>query len=158
GGFSERGKPRGWTGTQLRRSQAGHEIDIKAVEYLRQGARPLLARLYVPRGDGPFPMVVDLHGGAWCRGDRLSDAVMNEPLARSGVVVAALDFRMPPDATYPGSLMDITYGIRWLKSRAKELHGPADRVGVLGASSGGDPAKRRAAKPAEPENSALPPP
>ena len=71
----------------------GYEIDVQDVEYLRHGDRPLLARLFTPRGDGPFPMIVDLHGGAWCRGDRTNDAIMNEPLARSGVVVAALDFR-----------------------------------------------------------------
>ncbi|HKW94650.1 MAG TPA: alpha/beta hydrolase [Methylomirabilota bacterium] len=139
-------------------SHAGHEIDIKDVEYLRHGDRPLLARMYVPRGDGPFPMIVDLHGGAWCRGDRLSDAVMNEPLARSGVVVAALDFRMPPDATYPGSLIDISYGIRWLKSRAKEFHGRADHVGIMGASSGGHQAMLLAMKPRDPKFSALPSP
>jgi acetyl esterase len=139
-------------------SHAGHEIDIKDVEYLRHGDRPLLARMYVPRGDGPFPMIVDLHGGAWCRGDRMNDAVMNEPLARSGVVVAALDFRMPPDATYPGSFMDISYGIRWLKSRAKEFHGRADRVGIMGASSGGHQAMLLAMKPRDPKYSALPSP
>jgi acetyl esterase/lipase len=139
-------------------SHAAHEIDIKDVEYLRHGDRPLLARMYTPRGDGPFPMIVDLHGGAWCRGDRMNDAVMNEPLARSGVVVAALDFRMPPDATYPGSLMDISYGIRWLKSRAKDFRGRADQVGIMGASSGAHQAMLLAMKPRDPKYSALPSP
>jgi acetyl esterase/lipase len=114
--------------------------------------------MYTPRGDGPFPMIVDLHGGAWCRGDRMNDAVMNEPLARSGVVVAALDFRMPPDATYPGSLMDISYGIRWLKSRAKDFRGRADQVGIMGASSGAHQAMLLAMKPRDPKYSALPSP
>ena len=82
----------------------GHEIDVEDVEYLRHGDQPLLARMFVPRGDGPFPMIVELHGGAWSRGDRTNDTIMNEPLARSGVVVAALDFRQPPEAAYPASL------------------------------------------------------
>jgi acetyl esterase/lipase len=135
---------------------SGHAIDVQDIEYLRHGDRPLLARMFTPRGDGPFPMVVDLHGGAWCRGDRLNDTIMNEPLARSGVVVAALDFRMPPEASYPGSLMDISYGIRWLKSRAKELHGRADRVGIMGASSGAHQAMLLAMKPRDPKYAALP--
>ncbi len=139
-------------------SHAGHEIDVKDVEYLRHGDRPLLARMFVPQGDGPFPMIVDLHGGAWCRGDRLNDTVMNEPLARSGVVVAALDFRMPPDATYPGSLMDISYGIRWLRSHAKDFRGRADQVGIMGASSGAHQAMLLAMKPRDPKYSALPSP
>ena len=94
-----------------------HDIEVEDIEYLRFGNKALLARLYKPRGEGPFPLLVDLHGGAWCRGDRLNDVVISEALARSGVAVAALDFRMPPDAPYPASLTDIHYGIRWLKTR-----------------------------------------
>jgi acetyl esterase len=126
------------------------------VEYLRHGDHPLLARMFVPRGDGPFPMIVELHGGAWSRGDRTNDTIMNEPLARSGVVVAALDFRQPPEAPYPASLMDISYAIRWLKSRAAEFNGRADRVGIMGASSGAHQAMLLAMKPRDPKYAALP--
>jgi acetyl esterase len=115
---------------------ATHDIVVEDVEYLRHGASPLLARIFRPRAAASLPMVVDLHGGAWCRGDRLSDTAINEALARSGVVVAALDFRMPPVAAYPASLADIHFGIRWVKTRAASLGGRADRVGVLGVSSG----------------------
>src|SRR5262249_18564217 len=110
-------------------------IDVEDVEYLRHGDKPLLARLFKPKGDGPFPLIIDLHGGAWCVGSRESDTVINEALAKSGVVVAALDFRMPPDAAYPGSMADINYAIRWLKARAASLKSRADLVGVLGVSS-----------------------
>jgi len=50
-----------------------YEIDVEDVEYLRHGSKPLLMRLYKPRGTGTFPLVVDLHGGAWGRGDRTDD-------------------------------------------------------------------------------------
>jgi acetyl esterase len=133
-----------------------HEIAVEDVEYLRHGNTPLLARLFKPRGAGPFPLVVELHGGAWCRGDRLSDAAINEPLARSGVVVAALDFRMPPAASYPGSLADINYAIRWLKTRAPELGGRPDRVGILGVSSGAHQGMLAAMRPRDPRYAALP--
>ena len=46
-----------------------HEFDVKDFEYLRHGDKPLLMRVYTPRGAGPFPAVLDLHGGAWCNGD-----------------------------------------------------------------------------------------
>lgn len=134
----------------------GHEIDVKDVEYLRHGSQPLLARMFVPRGDGPFPMIVELHGGAWSRGDRTGDTIMNEPLARSGVVVAALDFRQPPEASYPGSLVDTSYAVRWLKSRAAEFRGRADQVGLMGASSGAHMAMLLAMKPRDPKYAALP--
>src|SRR5579863_4450722 len=98
-----------------------HEVEVEDVEYLRHGDTPLLARLFKPRGQGPFPILVELHGGAWCLGDRLHDTAINEQLARAGMVVAALDFRLPPAASYPGSLADINYAIRWLKARAASL-------------------------------------
>jgi acetyl esterase/lipase len=132
-----------------------HEIDIQDVEYLRHGDKPLLARVFTPRGAGPFPVIVDLHGGAWCNSDRTSDTPINEPLARSGVVVVALDFRMPPDASYPGSLADIHYGIRWVKARAAELKGRADAVGTMGISSGGHQAMLLAMRPDDPRYAAI---
>src|SRR5271154_6083650 len=98
-----------------------YEIDVEDVEYLRHGDTPLLARLFKPRGGGPFPILVELHGGAWCLGDRLQDTAINEKLAHSGVLVAALDFRVPPAASYPGSAIDINYAVRWFKARAAEL-------------------------------------
>jgi acetyl esterase/lipase len=101
-------------------------------------------------------MIVELHGGAWSRGDRTNDTIMNEPLARSGVVVAAIDFRQPPEASYPGSLVDTSYAVRWLKSHAAEFRGRADQVGLMGASSGAHMAMLLAMKPRDPKYAALP--
>jgi acetyl esterase len=140
------------TTTELTR----YEIDVQDVEYLRHGGKPLLARVYKPRGAGPFPLVIDLHGGAWTRKDRMSDAAMDEPLAKSGVVVASLDFRMPPDAGYPASLQDINYAIRWFKSRAQEFNIRPDRVGILGVSSGGHQAMLTAMRPSDARYADLP--
>src|SRR5216683_7571216 len=114
-----------------------YEVDVEDVEYLRHGDTPLLARLFKPRGAGPFPAVVELHGGAWCLGNRLQDTAINEQLARNGILVAALDFRLPPVASYPGSLADIDYGIRWLKTQATTLGTRPDMVCSFGISSGG---------------------
>ena len=133
-----------------------YAIDVTDIEYLRHGDKPLLARLYKPRGTGPFPIIVDLHGGAWCKKDRMSDAGTDEPLAKSGVIVVALDFRMPPDAGYPASLADVNYAIRWCKAHAAEWNGRADRVGVLGVSSGGHQAMLAAMRPADMRYAALP--
>ena len=117
--------------------RSGYEIDVEDVEYLRHGDKPLLARLYKPRGTGPFPLVIDLHGGAWNNKDRTSDAGTDEPLARSGCVVVALDFRMPPIAKYPASIQDVNYAIRWCKANSATWGSMPDRVGILGVSSGG---------------------
>jgi len=133
-----------------------YEITTEDVEYLRHGDKPLLARIYKPRGQGPFPLIVDVHGGAWCNKDRTSDAGTDEPLARSGVVVVSLDFRMPPEAGYPASLADINTAIRWCKSRARALYTRPDTVGILGVSSGGHQAMLAAMRPHDPRYAALP--
>ena len=133
-----------------------YEVKVEDVEYARHGGTPLLARLYRPQGTGPFPIMVELHGGAWCRSDRLGDKVIHEPLARSGVVVAALDWRQPPVASYPTSFQDIHYAIRWLKARAAELGSRPDMVGSMGNSSGGHQAMLLAMRPFDARYGALP--
>ncbi|MGQ0749963.1 MAG: alpha/beta hydrolase [Betaproteobacteria bacterium] len=133
-----------------------YEIDVEDIEYLRHGDKPLLARVYKPRGTGPFPLVIDVHGGAWCKKDRTSDAGTDEPLATSGVVVVALDFRMGAEGRYPASIADVNYAIRWCKARAKQFGASPDRIGILGVSSGGHQAMIVAMRPDEPRYNAVP--
>lgn len=133
-----------------------YEIDVQDVEYLKHGDRPLLARVYKPRGKGPFPLVVDVHGGAWCRKDRTTDVATDEALARSGAVAVALDFRMPPEAKYPASLMDINYAVRWCKAHAEDFGSRSDKVALLGVSSGGHQALLTAMRPTDARYSAIP--
>lgn len=113
-----------------------HEIEVEDREYVRHGDTPLLARLFKPRGRGPFPIMVEVHGGAWVNGNRFNGEEANKALAKTGVIVVALDFRVPPEAPYPTSLADIHYGIRWCKTHAEEWNGRADRIGAMGTSSG----------------------
>ena len=133
-----------------------YEIETKDVEYLKRDGKPLLARIYKPRGEGPFPALVEVHGGAWCLGDRLSDASLNEALARDGIVVAALDFRVPPEAGYPASLADINFGVRWFKTQAQAYGTDAARVGIIGSSSGGHQAMLMAMRPHDERYSGIP--
>src|SRR5919108_1856423 len=85
-------------------TQTTYDVDVADVEYLRHGDKPLLARLFKPRGSGPFPIMVELHGGAWVRGNRLNGNTGNEALAKNGGIVAALDFRASAEAPYPAFL------------------------------------------------------
>ena len=122
--------------------------------YLRHGGRALALRFFRPAGPGPFPAVVDLHGGAWSAGDRTACAERDAVLAEAGLAVAALDFRQADDG-YPSSLVDINHGIRWLKAHAADLDVDADRVGLLGQSSGGHLAMLAAMRPRDPRYAAL---
>src|SRR5262245_64153538 len=104
-------------------TQTAYDIDVADVEYLRHGDQPLLARLFKPRGNGPFPIMVELHGGAWVRGDRLNGNAANEALARKGVIVAAVDFRVPPVAPCPACLAALDCGIRWGEAQGQRRNG-----------------------------------
>lgn len=116
---------------------ADFEVDVHDVEYLRHDDKPLLARIHQPRGQGPFPALLEVHGGAWSGNDRTSSAHSVAALARSGIVVACIDFRLAPQHPYPAQLQDINYGIRWLKAHAAEFHADPASVGGFGSSSGG---------------------
>ena len=135
--------------------QTTYEVQIEDVEFLRHGDRPFLARLFKPQGSGPFPVMVELHGGAWVNGNRENGDVANEALAGNGVIVAALDFRVPPEASYPASLADIHYGVRWCKSHAEDWNGISDKVGAMGTSSGAHQAMLLGMRPHDARYAAL---
>ncbi len=132
------------------------EIDMRDLAYQQQDGAPLLARLYRPIGEGPFPALIDVHGGAWASGDRLNNAPLDEALAKSGIVVLAIDFRMPPLWRYPASIADVNLAARWLKTHAGELGSRRELVGGLGTSSGGHQLLLSVLRPEEPRYSALP--
>ena len=138
------------------RPETHQGVRIEDVEYQRQGGRALLARLYRPVGTGPYPAVVQVHGGAWVNKDRTDNDFIAQALAESGILVASLDFRMPPEAPYPGSLADINLGIRWLKARARLYGSRPDWVGSMGTSSGGHQVLLAAMRPDDPRYAALP--
>ncbi|MEO7404369.1 MAG: alpha/beta hydrolase [Burkholderiales bacterium] len=137
-----------------------YQIETRDVEVQRHANGPVLARLYLPRGvpagPGPFPAIVDVHGGGWTSGSRENNTTLNQALAAAGTVVAALDFRMPPEAKYPGSIADINAGIRWLKAHAREFGSRPEMVGGLGTSSGGHQILLNALRPRDPRYAAIP--
>ncbi len=126
-----------------------YEFTTEDLEYLRHGDLGLKLRLYKPKGAGPFPAVIDLHGGAWGKGSLEECKARDEALAKSGLLVAALDFR-DGNHGYPTALVDINYAIRWLKARAAQLNTRADLVGISGASSGAHLAMLAAMRPNDP--------
>ncbi|HYJ16410.1 MAG TPA: alpha/beta hydrolase [Candidatus Limnocylindria bacterium] len=132
-----------------------YQVEERDVEYQRQAGKPWLARIYQPRGSGPFPTMVDVHGGAWHNGDRTNNAGVDRALAAKGVVVAALDFHQPPEAGYPASICDVNLAVRWLKAHAAEFNGTT-AVGAFGNSSGGHQVVLSALRPRHAAYSTLP--
>ena len=133
------------------------ELKVSEVEFRRTSkGRQLMARIYEPQGAGPFPTVLDLHGGAWNNKDRHAEEPMDRAIAASGVLVVAIDMTLAPEAPYPACVQDANYGVRWLKSKAAAWNGDASRIGVYGSSTGGHVAELLAMRPHDARYNAIP--
>ena len=136
---------------------ATFDITVSEVEYRRNAAgRSLMARIYQPNGPGPFPAVLDLHGGAWNAKDRHAEEPMDRALAASGLLVVAIDMTLAPEAPYPACVQDANYAARWLKANAAKWNGDASKLGVYASSSGGHVAELLAMRPRDPRYNAIP--
>jgi acetyl esterase len=133
------------------------DYTVADFDYIEHADGPQRLRLFMPVGAGPFPLVVDVHGGAWCNGDLKDCEPRDLTLVRAGIAVAALNFRHAGQG-YPSSLVDINYAIRWLKAHAGKLGLRAGAVGLSGQSSGGHLAMLAAMRPADPRYAAVPSP
>jgi len=118
--------------------------------------RQLMARIYQPVGAGPFPVVLDLHGGAWQRKDRTAEEPMDRAIASSGVLVVAIDMTISKEAPYPACIQDASYGIRWLKTKAAQWKGDASTLGLYGSSSGGHVAEMLMLRPNDARYNSIP--
>jgi len=136
---------------------AKFEIEVSEVAYRRNGAgRTLMARIYQPKGAGPFPVVLDLHGGAWNNKDRHAEEPMDRALAASGLLVVAIDMTLAPEAPYPACVQDANYAVRWLKAKSASWNGDPSRIGVYGSSSGGHVAELLIMRPRDARYSGIP--
>ena len=136
---------------------AKFDLKVSEVEFRRNaGGRTLMARIYQPQGKGPFPTLLDLHGGAWNNKDRRAEEPMDRAIAASGVLVVAIDMTLAPEAPYPACVQDANYGVRWLKSKAAGWNGDASKLGVYGSSSGGHVAELLGMRPRDARYNAIP--
>ena len=133
------------------------DLAVSEVELRRNSAgRMLMARVYQPKGQGAFPAVLDLHGGAWNSKNRLAEEPMDRALATSGLLVVAVDMTLAPEAPYPACVEDANYAVRWLKANAATWNGDAGKPGIYGSSSGGHVAELLAMRPHDPRYNAIP--
>jgi len=136
---------------------AKFDISVSEVDMRKNAAgRMLKARVYRPNGAGPFPTILDLHGGAWNAKDRTAEEPMDRALAESGLLVVAIDMTNAPEAPYPTSVQDANYGVRWLKWKAPSWNGDASKLGIYGSSSGGHVAELLAMRPNDTRYNAIP--
>ena len=132
-------------------------VTVSELEFRRNRAgRMLMARVYRPDGPGPFPTVLDLHGGAWNAKDRFAEEPMDRALAASGVLVVAIDLTLAPEAPYPASVQDANYGVRWLKSKAAPGMATRRRSASTAARAAATSPSSLSMRPRDPRYNAIP--
>ena len=144
---------------KIRFNQAApYEVEEADVPFARAEGQELQARIYRPRGEADIPLaaLVDVHGGAWSRGDRLTGAFHGRALAASGLLVFSLDFRQGSEAKHPAASADIAAGVRYVRANAQRLGVDPRRIGIVGSSSGGQLALLAGVKPGAPEHAGTP--
>lgn len=103
------------------------------------GNGSLLARIYVPKGDGPFPVLVYFHGGGWV----IASLDVYEPSCRAisqraSAIVVSVAYRLAPEFKFPAAVNDAYASLQWVMANAEVLGGDARRVFVGGESAGGN--------------------
>jgi len=94
--------------------------------------------VYLPdEGDGPFPLLIYVHGGGWTMGSRrecalpcIIDAV------KCGYALISVDYRLAPDTLFPEFLFDVKTAVRWARANAAQYGFDPDRFGIIGDSAG----------------------
>ena len=107
------------------------------------GFRPLMLNIIVPKGQGPKPLIIYIHGGAWAAGHptisnplyRKLDFV--ERFYKSGFAVASIAYRFSAEAQFPTQLHDCKSAIRYLRKHSQTFAIDPKRFGVIGDSAGG---------------------
>lgn len=121
-----------------RSAQAGDEVEVVPdVPYAADASDRQKLDLYLPKGKKDFPVVVFLHGGGFKGGDRKSAAAIGDAFARQGVGVAAVGYRLFPEAKHPRQVQDVAEAFAWLRKHVAERGGDPERLFVGGHSAGG---------------------
>jgi acetyl esterase len=100
-------------------------------------AGDLAARVYRPDGEGPFPVVLYLHGGGWVLGGiATADGICQQLAVGVPAVVVSLEYRLAPEDPFPAAVDDAEAALRWVADHAADLGGDPDRLAVAGDSAG----------------------
>ena len=108
-------------------------LDLTYAEY---GPRKMLADLFIPRGKGPFPAALIIHGGGWIKGDKMKFRAMGLEMAKRGYVSMAIDYRLAEEARFPANIQDCHAAVRYLRAQANKYKIDSGRIGVVGGSAG----------------------
>lgn len=98
----------------------------------------LTADISVPKGGGPFPVVIYLHGGGWVAGSAQSHRKLGMQFAEQGYLTINLEYRLAPENAFPAGFDDSVFAARWAVENAQRWGGDASRMAIGGDSAGGN--------------------
>ena len=98
----------------------------------------LRADICVPKGAGPYPTLVYLHGGGWVSGTSKTHTKLCMEFAAAGYLTVNVDYRLAPEHPFPAGLDDCVFASKWTAENAKRWNGDADRMAIGGDSAGGN--------------------
>jgi acetyl esterase len=113
--------------------------DLPAIGGLEENVelRPdLRADVAVPKGAGPHPVVIYLHGGGWAFGSPASFRKLGMQFAEVGYLTIVLDYRLAPEHPFPAALEDTIFAIGWASDNARRWNGDGRRIAIGGDSAG----------------------
>ena len=99
----------------------------------------ILARVYIPDAEGPFPALVYFHGGGWVIANLdVYDASCRALCNAAQCVVISVAYRQSPEHKFPAAIEDAHAAVQWVFQNAEKLNCDATRVAVGGESAGGN--------------------
>jgi len=96
------------------------------------------AEIYVPPGEGPFPVLLHIHGGGWFTGNALGERKLGMQFCTQGFVVVNIDYALAPESPFPTGLEDCVYAARWIVKNIAGYKGDPSRIAIGGGSAGGN--------------------
>ena len=98
----------------------------------------LHADVIVPKGAGPHPVMLYIHGGGWIMGSPKTHDKLARQCAAEGYLTINLDYRLAPENPFPAGIDDCVFAAKWIASNAKRWNGDATRLAIGGDSAGGN--------------------
>ena len=110
---------------------------IRDLVYSAEEDGRMRADVYRPTGEGPFPCVLCVHGGAWTVGNKNQIAGIARRLAAAGYTAVAINYRLAPKHKFPAQIEDCRAALLWIRKNAKQHKIDPERLGAWGYSAGG---------------------